>query len=164
MRIPSLCVTLPFLLACVVAPAQQTSSPGAPAAPAGSDWQHVQVLPVGTAIHIQARSSHALCALTAVDADSISCLRDTGVGNKPLTFQRSDVRTIKLARRGHSAVLGGAVAGGAGALAGAIQATQSHYFAVKGAFPMIYGFIGIFAGAPLGYISDFSASTIYRAP
>lgn len=165
MRMFALCLTLPLVFAAfTAAPAQQTTPDPPPTAPAGSEWGHVQALPVGTSIHIQGHTSHALCALTAVDADSISCARDTGVGSKALTFQRTDVRTIKLARRGHSAVLGAAMLGGAGALAGGIQATQSNYYAVKGAFAMIYGFAGAFAGAPIGYITDFSASTIYRAP
>ena len=28
---------------------------------------------------------------------------------------------------------------------------------------MIYAFAGAFAGAPIGYFADFSASTVYRA-
>ncbi len=123
----------------------------------------MQALPVGTSVHIQGRAGHALCAVTAVDAETISCSRDTGVGHKALSFQRSEVQTIKLGRRGRSALLGGAIAGGAGVLAGGIQGARSNYFAVKGAFAMIYGFAGAFVGAPAGYLTDFAGSTIYRA-
>lgn len=166
MRMFVLCfVLLPLGFAgLTAAPAQQATPASTPAAPAGSEWGHVLALPVGTSVHIQGHTSHALCALTAVDAESISCARDTGVGHKALTFQRTDVKTIKLARRGRSAVLGGAALAGAGALAGGIQGARSNYFAFKGAFALVYGFAGAFAGAPIGYITDFSASTIYRAP
>ncbi len=99
-----------------------------------------------------------------MDADSLTCSRDTGVGHKQLIFQRSEITSIKLAHRGRSAVLGAAILGGAGAAAGGIQGAKSNYFAVKGAFAMIYAFSGAFAGAPIGYLTDFSASTVYRAP
>ena len=142
----------------LAAPAQQPAPP-----PAGSNWEHVQALPANTYVHVNARSRHAVCYLSAVDAESLSCSKDTGVGHKQISFQREEITSIKLARRGRSAVLGGAILAGAGAVAGAVQSTQSHYFAVKGAWAMIYAFSGAFAGAPIGYLTDFSASTVYRA-
>jgi hypothetical protein len=153
-------LVLPALLASsLVASTQQP----APAPPAGSNWAHVQALPPNTYLHVNAKKSHAICYLTAVDAESLSCSKDTGVGHAQVSFQRSEITTIKLARRGRSAVLGGTILGGAGAIAGAVQGSRSNYYAVKGAWAMIYGFSGMFAGAPLGYLTDFSASTIYRA-
>ena len=153
-------ISLPVLIAAnLAASAQQPTPPSA-----GSDWAHVQALPAQTYVHINARTRHAICYLTAVEADSLSCRKDTGVGHKELSFQRSEITSIKLARRGRSAILGAAILGGAGAIVGGVQATRSNYYAVKGAWSMIYGFSGIFAGAPIGYLTDFSASTIYRAP
>lgn len=153
-------LALPLLIVVnATALAQQPAVP-----PAGSNWAHVQALPPNTYLHVNARTRHAVCYLTSVDAESLSCSKDTGVGHSQLSFQRAEIRTIKLARRGRSAVLGGAIVGGAGALAGGIQGSRSNYFAVKGAWAMIYGFSGMFAGAPIGYLTDFSASTIYRAP
>jgi hypothetical protein len=98
-----------------------------------------------------------------MDAETLTCDRDTGVGTKELTFQRPDIKTIKLARRGRSAVLGASIGAGTGAIAGGIESINNHYFAVHGAFAMIYAFAGAFAGAPIGYLTDFSASTIYRS-
>jgi hypothetical protein len=153
------CIALPLVIATtLVASGQQPAAP-----PAGSNWEHVRALPANTYVHVNARTRHAICYLAAVDADSLSCSKDTGVGHTQLSFQRGEITSIKLARRGRSAVLGGAILGGAGAVAGAVQATQSHYFAVKGAWAMIFGFSGAFAGAPIGYLTDFSASTVYRA-
>lgn len=148
------------LAASMFAPAQQPAA----GPPAGSNWDRVEALPPNTYLHVNARKHHSICYLTMVDEASLSCSKDTGVGHKPLSFQRTDITSIKLARRGRSAVLGAAILGGAGAVAGGIQGAHSNYFAVKGAWAMIYGFSGLFAGAPIGYLSDFSASTIYRAP
>lgn len=152
------------LVASLSAAAQAAAPGGASAIPAGSNWQHVQALPVGTYLHVNAQKRHAVCTLTAVTETSLSCNRDTGVGTRAMSFDREEIRTVKLARRGRSALLGGAILGGAGAIAGGVQGSRSNYYAVKGAFAMIYGFSGAFAGAPIGYLSDFSASTVYRAP
>jgi hypothetical protein len=133
------------------------------APPAGSNWQHVMALPINTDVHVAARKSHALCTLKRIDDNSLTCERDTGVGTKELTFQRNEIKTIKLARRGRSAFIGASIGAGAGATAGAIYACDNHYFAVRGAFAMIYALAGVFAGAPTGYLTDFTASTVYRA-
>jgi hypothetical protein len=147
------------LLACTLpGHTQQTATP-----PAGSNWQHVQVLPLGISIHVNAQKRHSLCTLKAIDADTLTCDRDTGTGTKELIFQRPEIKNIKLARRGRSAVLGGAIGAGTGGLIGGIVDIHSSYFAVHGAFALIYAFAGAFAGAPTGYLTDFSASTIYRA-
>jgi hypothetical protein len=158
----SLLLVLPLLAFAIPAPSQQTAQQTAQP-PAGSNWQHVQALPIGTSIHVNAQKRHAVCTLKAIDADTLTCDRDTGVGTKELVFQRPEIKTIKLTRRGRSALLGGAIGAGAGALAGGIVGIHSNYFVVHSAFAMIYGFVGAFAGAPTGYLTDFTASTVYRA-
>ena len=50
-----------------------------------------------------------------------------------------------------------------GAVGGGLAERNNHYFAVPAAFPMIWGFTGLFAGVPTGYLSDFAATTVYRA-
>jgi hypothetical protein len=145
-------------LAATLAAAIALPAPAQAAPPAGSDWQHVMALPINTYIHVDARTRHSVCTLKAVADDSLACEHDTGVGTKELTFQRDEIKAIKIARRGRSALIG------AGIGAGAIYARGNHYFAVPSAFAMIYGFVGLFAGAPTGYLKDFSASTVYRAP
>ena len=155
-----------FLAIALAAPLCAAQQPAQP--PAGSTWQHVQALPIGTSIQvsIQAKAStrHMVCILTAVDADSLACDRNFRFNVQKVLFQRTEIRTIKLTRRGRSAVFGAAIGAGAGAVAGGIQGARSNYFAVHGAFAMIYAFAGAFAGAPIGYLTDFSASTVYRAP
>jgi hypothetical protein len=151
-------------LTATLAAAIALPAPAQAAPPAGSDWQHVKALPINTYIHVQARTRHSVCTLKAVADDSLDCEYDTGVGTKELTFQRDEIKTIKIAHRVRSAFIGAGVGAGAGATAGAIYARGNHYFAVPSAFAMIYGFVGLFAGAPTGYLKDFSASTVYRAP
>jgi hypothetical protein len=158
----SLLLILPLLAFAFPASAQQTTQQTAP--PEGSNWQRVVALPINSYIHVSARTRHMPCTLKAIDADTLSCERDTGVGVKQVVFQRSEITAVKIARRGRSALIGAAIGGGAGALGGGIYGINNHYFAVRGAFAMIYGFAGLFAGAPTGYLTDFTASTIYRAP
>ena len=152
------------LLAAALAAAIALPAAARAAPPAGSDWQHVMALPINTYIHVDARTRHSLCTLKTVADASLTCEQDIGVGTKEVTFQRDEIKTVKIARRGRSAVLGGGIGAGAGALAGGVQGSHSHYFAVRGAFAMIYAFAGAFAGAPAGYLKDFSASTVYRVP
>ena len=160
-------IPIPMLVAAAPLSASAQAA-AAPPPPAGSNWQNVQALPVGTSIQvsIQAKAStrHTVCTLTAVDADSLACDRNVRFNVQKVLFQRTEIRTVKLTRRGRSAVFGAAIGAGAGAVAGGIQGARSNYFAVHGAFAMIYAFAGAFAGAPIGYLTDFSASTVYRAP
>jgi hypothetical protein len=151
------------LLAAALAAAIALPATAQPAPPAGSNWQHVMALPINTDIHVAARTRHSLCTLKSVADDSLTCERDTGVGAKLLTFQRDEIKTIKLARRVRSGLIGAGIGAGAGATGGAIYARGNHYFAVPGAFAMIYAFAGAFAGAPTGYLTDFTRSTVYRA-
>ena len=155
-----------ILFAILTFPAFSTSSaqPAAAAPPAGSNWQHVQALPIGTGIRVTASKHPVVCTLTAVNADTLACDHDYRFEVHNLVFQRAQIRTIKLTRRGRSALFGGAIGAGAGATIGGIQGINSNYFAVHGAFAMIYAFAGAFAGAPIGYFTDFNASTVYRAP
>ena len=160
--------TIPFAILIMLSAACPLASAPAHAAaappPAGSSWQHVQALPLGTSIQVKAASRPVVCTLTAVDDDTLACDRDVRFDVKKVVFPRAEIRTIKITRRGRSAVLGAAIGAGAGAGAGGIQGARSNYFAVHGAFAMIYAFAGAFAGAPIGYFTDFNASTIYRAP
>ena len=154
------CLLLATLTLSSFAIAQKT--PPSPAA--GSNWQHVQALPLGTYIRVNTRTRHMPCTLKAIDADTLTCIRDTGVGSKEVVFQRPEITAIKLAHRGRSALAGAGIGAGTGALVGGIEALHNNYFAVRGAFALIGVFAGLFAGAPTGYLTDFTAATIYRAP
>lgn len=163
----------PFLLTMALAitlaaPAQQGAvQPPRPAE--GSNWQHVQALPAGTSIQVKASKSHANCKLKSVDADALTC-----TSRKDLVFQRTDILTIKIPRRGRSTLIAMGIGAGTGAIVGA--ATSGCSTAEKNSFlgcfltptrpqgaaigAVLFGAIG----APIGALTDFAKSTIYKAP
>ena len=148
----------------LLAPAQQ---PAVSSAPAGSNWQHVQALPAGANIRVKAQHSSATCKLKSVDADSLTCTK-----SKDLTFTRAEIRSITIPRRGRSSLIGLAIGGGAGAVVGyavggsgcksgqnfCLDIVDGRTLAPVGA--VIFGAIG----AGIGAGTDFSHSTVYKAP
>jgi len=140
-------VFVPALYTC----AAQSSPPPA----AGSNWQHVQVLPAGTSIKVNARSCHANCKVKSVDADSLSC-----TGKTDMVYQRTDVQSIGISHRGRSAGIGAAVGGGVGAGIGA----GSCHNGWQGVCAIGLGAQGAVAGLLVGLFTDFTRSTIYKAP
>src|ERR1035437_10799464 len=106
-------ITIVLTLTTLSMSAQQIVPSPASQPHAGSNWQHVQALPVGASIQVKASKSHASCKLKSVDADSLTC-----TSNKDLVFQRNDIVTIKVPRRGRSALIGTAIGAGGGAVFG----------------------------------------------
>ena len=149
---------LPALLFVLVSPAQLLAQqPAQPTPPAGSNWQRVQAIPMGTSIRLDAGKRHQSCVLSAVDAESLTC-----VHGKSLTFARSEIRTIKISHRVRSALIAAAI--GAGAGAGIMEATDKPDSWFHGAVVGIGAVIGAAIGAPIGALTDFAHSTVYRAP
>ena len=162
-------MTQNLILSLVLLPAigafAQQAAPSA--SPEGSNWQHVQTLPAGASINVNARSSHASCNLKSVDADSLTCTQ-----KKDIVFQRADILTIKIPRRGRSALIAGGIGAGVGAGVGAatgcsstqkssawgcfLTPTRSQGAAIGAA---LWGAIG----AGIGAATDFSRSTVYKA-
>jgi hypothetical protein len=157
-------VLLAIALSTASAAPAQTAAP-----PAGSNWQNVQALPNGSSIQVQAHKNHANCTLRSVDADTLTC-----TNKKDIVFQRADILAIKIPRRGRSTLIATGIAAGAGAVVGAATSgcstTEKNSFlgcfltptrpqgAAIGA--LLFGVIG----APIGAISDFARSTVYKAP
>jgi hypothetical protein len=146
-------------------PAQQPASP-----PAGSNWQHVQALPVGASINVKARKSHPGCKLKSVDADSLTCTH-----GKDLVFQRTDILSVKIPRRGRSTLIAAGIGIGVGAIAGAASGsscTSAQKNSFLGCFSIVSrgdlalagGAVGGVIGSPIGYFTDFAKSTVYTAP
>src|ERR1035437_7165247 len=151
------------------ATAQQPAQQPVPPPPAGSNWQHVQALPIGASINVKARASHLTCKLKSVDADSLTCTH-----GKDLVFQRADILSIKIPHRGRSTLVGLGVGAGVGAIVGAATsgcstAEKNSWFgcfltptrpqgAAIGA--LVFGLIA----APVGALTDFTRSTVYTAP
>jgi hypothetical protein len=156
---------VPALSAPAHPPAQQPASP-----PAGSNWQHVQALPIGASLQVQARKSHANCTLKSVDADSLTCTH-----KKDLVFQRTDILSVKIPHRGRSTLIAAGIGIGALAIAGAASgssctAAQKNSFLgcfnlfSRGDLALAGGAVGGVIGSPIGYFTDFAKSTVYQAP
>ena len=131
--------------------------------PAGSNWQHVQMLPVGASINVKARTSHTSCTLKSVDADTLTCTH-----GKDIVFQRADILSIQISRRGRSALIGLAAGGGAGALLGyaATSSCKPGELCIlpRGGVATVFGVTFGLIGAITGGLTDFAKSTVYRAP
>jgi hypothetical protein len=157
-----------LLLSVALLPALAAAQrPSRPQPPAGSDWQHVQALPAGASIIVKARKSHAGCKLKSVDADSVTC-----VHGKDLVFQRVDIVSIRIPHRGRSTLVGMALGAGVGALIGAATGSPSCKGQTSFCLDIVsrgdlaaIGAVGVGAlGAIAGGATDFTRSTVYRAP
>jgi hypothetical protein len=146
------------LLPAVSTHAQQPQQPTPP--PDGSNWQRVLALPSGQSINVSARKSHAGCKLKSVDGDTLTCTH-----GKNLVFQHADILTITMPRHSRSAlILGGIGAGiGVGAVAGASDAI-GFAGAAKGTVYAGGAGIGAVLFGTIGFFTDLTRSTVYRAP
>jgi len=133
----------------------------------GSNWQRVMALPASTKVDIRLTSNghvkHVHCRVGSVTADSLAC------SGASITVPRTDILSIKIPRRGRSAL----IAGGVGALglgiAGFVSTTNSNdsFFGpnfLRGPATAVGAIGGGLIGGGIGALTDFSKSTIYRAP
>jgi hypothetical protein len=144
---------------CASAQQPATSQP-----PAGSNWQHVQALPIGASISVKSHDRQQNCTLKSVDADTLTCTH-----GKDFVFQRAEILTIKIPHRGRSALIGTAIGGGTGAIIGFASTSSScggdNLCAVgRGAVGAFLGVGGGALGGLIGGLSDFTRSTVYKAP
>ena len=142
----------------------QGSLPSLSTPPVGSDWAKVQALPAGTALHLNG-NPHTSCLFLRADADSVICGRQS----HERTCPRAGIRSIKLAHRTRSTLVGLGIGAGTGAIIGfAVGTRKDNFFgnnAFRGGISGVFAAIGGVAGAPIGYLTDFTAgSTIYKAP
>ncbi len=121
------------------------------------------MLPIGASINVKSRTSHLACKLKSVDADTLTCTH-----GKDVVFQRADILTIQISRRGRSALIGLAAGGGVGALLG--YATSSSCkpgdlcILPRGGVAAFTGVTFGLIGTITGGLTDFTRSTVYRAP
>ena len=153
------------------ASSQQTAQQPVPPPPAGSNWQHVQALPVGTSLYVSAKTRHKSCKLKNDDADTLTCTNS----GKDIVFQRTEIVTIKISRRGRSALIaaapgaalaiGGLAAGGAGEFGSqTCSGSQTNCGQIGAGVAIIWGVALAAVAAPIGALTDFSRSTVYKAP
>ncbi|MDP9051662.1 MAG: hypothetical protein M3O31_13230 [Acidobacteriota bacterium] len=149
-----------LLLPAIGLAAQQ---PAAVSPAEGSNWQHVQALPVGQSIFVKAKSRNSGCRLAVVDADTLTCTQ-----KKDIVFQRTEILSIKVPRRGRSALIGTGVGAAGLAIAGFAATTNSNsgWFGpnfLRGPVTAVGAMAGGAIGAGIGAATDFSRSTIYKA-
>jgi hypothetical protein len=148
------------LLLVPIVSAQQPATPP----PAGSNWQRVHAIPVGYSVYVKTAAHKVHCAYQSSDAETFTCSKSA----KPVTFQRSEVQSIKLGHRGRSAAIG-AAPGGALLIGGLIayntRSCQHQLLCGLGSGLLAVGG-GILAGvgAGVGAGTDFARSTVYVAP
>jgi hypothetical protein len=158
MRLPTALITLTLILS-HASPAQAPDA-----------WAHVQQLAPGTPLKVGADKGGGACTLQSVSADSLVCAHGASTRSIP----RTAIKTVKLARRGRSALLGLALGAGIGAGAGvgvgsAINGTDApSYLHVSGAKAAGVGaaigaIVGAATGGIVGYSADlFAGPAIYK--
>ena len=150
---------------CLASAQEIQGSPAAAAAPAGALWSRVEALPPGTALHLNGQP-HTSCRLRRADPESITCAK----GHSDVTYPRAGIRSVKLAHRTRSTVVGLGIGAGVGAITGFAIGTNGgdSFFgknAFRGGITAAFAGIGAVGGVPVGYFSDFTAgSAIYKAP
>jgi hypothetical protein len=145
-----------FIRAIALGTCLAAASASAQAPAAGSNWDHVKALPVQTRLHVSADKGGATCKLVTVDDATLVCGKHT--------FQRADVKSVKLTRYGVSYGVGTAIGAGAGAGVGvALVSGDSFFHDDKGNAAGIGLLLGGAVGALITGPADlFKGPTIYR--
>jgi hypothetical protein len=134
------------------------------AAPTPSGWARVETLPAGSLIDVHGQPHQAKCVFKSASDDTLVCVKK-GVD---VTFQRKDIDSIKLPRRGRSAFFGSIpglaiIAGGFITLAAENCKDQVLCGLGAGLF-IALGFVVGVIGALVGSLTEFAGPTIYDKP
>ena len=134
-------------------------------ATAGSNWQRVQQLPLHTKVHISADSKSRLCSIDKVDETQLTCSAGRVVETSHFTFQRGDIKSIKVSRHVRSTLVGAGVGAAAGAIIGvAINGGPNQFIHFANAEVGGAGAIVLAVpGALIGLATDLARGpTVYR--
>jgi hypothetical protein len=155
-------VVISFLLATALSvSAQQASQPVPAAAAPNLNWERVEAITPGQRMYVYATNNFT-CNFLKADASSLTCTR--GLAGKPLTFTEAEVKRVKISRRNRSAWIGLGIGGFAGDAIGAASVAHDHDNLTTLAAETGGLLIGCIVGAVVGVVTDFTRSTIYRAP
>jgi hypothetical protein len=126
-------------------------------APARSNWDHLKALPAQTRIHVSADKGGATCKLLSVNDATLVCGKHT--------FQRAEVKSVKLTRYGVSTAVGAGIGAGVGVGVGIGLAggKESFFGDDKGEFAAAGAGIGaVIGGLVTGPADLFRGPTVYR--
>ena len=133
-----------------------------------SNWNRLKTLPAHARVHVAADHKSQVCWIEQVNEATLQCSK----GHAQYSFERAEVKSVKLARYTRSTLAGlgiGLVAGmGVGAIAGHGSQPANSYFGSglgTDAGILIGGAAGLIAGGAIGGPTDFlRGPTIYRRP
>ncbi len=129
-----------------------------------SDWNSVEHLAPATSISVVKRGRQG-CEVVQVTDAQLTCDRRIGGIDRTLTFERSDVREVRLELPSHNHMIVGAIIGAAvGGLIGVAAAAQSSDPETRG-YSRAYGIpIGALVGGVVGHSVHGHGAVIYRGP
>jgi hypothetical protein len=130
-------------------------------------WQRVKALSPGLEIDLKSTTKHLRCKLADVTDETLTCTHGSAV--TPQVFQRASIASIKMGRRGRSALIGAGIGGAALGTAGFAVTTNSKdtFFGpnfLRGPVTGLGALGGGIIGAGIGALTNFSKTTIYKAP
>lgn len=134
-----------------------------PDAPSVTGWHGVELLMPGKTVVVASKTGHATCIVDRADSQSLACAPAT-------TYARPDVRSVRIHHRWRSALVGAGIGAGVGAVIGAATGdpacrpnTFCLAFVNKGELAGIFGIALGVVGLPVGYFTDFTRTTVYKA-
>ncbi len=141
---------------------------GAQASSVGTGWQRVLALKAGTSVHVTTMAKKSTtCKMESANDQELICRS----GSKPdVTFQRAEIRSIKLEHRRRSGLVGFAIGAGVGAGIGAgvgLAEDSNGWFRglAIGVGAAIGGIVGALVGVAVAAPTDITAGApIYQAP
>ena len=123
-------------------------------------------MPANANLHLSLRGNSAGCRLSSADDTSLTCAGHNGA--KTDIFQRSDIRKVVIPHRGRSALIGLGIGAAVGFIVGAASGDsckpQDIICFSRGETGALGAVVFAPIGALVGALTDFSHSTIYRAP
>jgi hypothetical protein len=131
-------------------------------------WQQVLLLKAGTSMHVTTTAKKSTtCKMESVDDQALTCKSGS---KQDVTFQRAEIKTIKLDHRRRSALVGFAVGAGVGAGIGAgvgFAEDRNGWFQglAIGVGAAAGGIVGALVGVAVAAPTDMTAGApIYKAP
>jgi len=125
------------------------------------------MLSPGIAIDIKSTTQRLHCKLADVTDDTLTCTHGPAMTSE--VFRRTSIAWIKIGHRGRSALIGAGIGGATFGTIGFAVTTNNkdNFFGpnfLRGPVTGVGALAGGVIGAGIGALTDFSKTTIYKAP